>query len=60
MDKHGQDEPVKHVPTMKGLEKLANERPDADIDTRYQDNKGKKENKKTTEKDTQTNPSETH
>ncbi|MEO8173707.1 MAG: hypothetical protein ABI581_11510 [Sediminibacterium sp.] len=59
MDKHGQDEPRKHVPTMKGLEKLADDHPDADIDTKYQDNNGKEESKDG-EQNPKTDQPETH
>ncbi|MES2330659.1 MAG: hypothetical protein V4539_13735 [Bacteroidota bacterium] len=55
MEKHGQDQPKKHVPTMKGLEEMANSHPDADVDTRYQDNKGKKGSKKGEDKNTNSN-----
>lgn len=43
MDKHGEDQPVKKTPTLKDLNKLANEHPKADQDTSYQDNKGSNE-----------------
>jgi hypothetical protein len=41
MVKKSEDQPPKHTPTDKDLQRLANPNPKADQDTSYQDNKGK-------------------
>ena len=44
MKKHGEDQPPKQAASLEELKNIANPHPAADIDTRYQDNKGTKEN----------------